>query len=347
MTFTQYGTSFSSSHGETPRPLVLLIYATCAISIAAGLFERLFPIGWTLHDLLGLSWQGISSLFLWQPITYLFVHHGVGGLSLGFFIELFFHMYLLWIVGSAVHRHVGNRSFLGLYFLCGLVAAATALFLMSSLGVYTRLLGSGPALFGVLAVWAMLFPDLEMMLPFGIRATAKWVWLGLLGITILIDLSQLNWLDLLTYLSGTLTGYLIGVIAWDLRGPFPQTHAIDASLASLGSGARARRERTQEMMYTVYQKAKVFDFETGEAILDDEDFMDAMLTKITKYGEKSLTRQEKKRMKGISAQKANDNKAPLSLQEELRNEPPTRNKTRRKRHASRRFSKRNCPWSHQ
>ncbi len=306
MSYTTTGSPFSSSFGATPRVLQLLIGLTTGFSIASGLFDRFFTgyLGtYSPHYLLGLSWPGLYDLFLWQPASYLFVHHGMGGLSLGFMIELLFHMYLLYFMGSAIIGHIGEKAFTALYFTSGIAAGLAGLATMSLTGQQTLILGAGPAIYGVLTVWSILYPEMELMLFFAVRVTARVLLLALLGIALLIDLSQGDLVGMTTYLIGAISGYLFAIIGWDLRGPFPQTHRMDALIASIGNGVRERRRQTQEMMSTVYHKAKVFDFETGEAILDDEDFMDAMLTKIAKYGKKSLSRQEKKRMERISQEK--------------------------------------------
>ena len=49
-------------------------------------------------------------------------------------------------------------------------------------------------------------------------------------------------------------------------------------------------------METDYPDAKIFDLKTGQAVIDDDSFMDSMLEKISKSGEQSLSKKEKKRM---------------------------------------------------
>ncbi len=52
-----------------------------------------------------------------------------------------------------------------------------------------------------------------------------------------------------------------------------------------------------------YRHSKIYDIKSGEPLLDDDQFMDAMLDQISRYGEESLTPAEKKRMKEISEKK--------------------------------------------
>jgi membrane associated rhomboid family serine protease len=300
------GGGFVTGYGEPPQPLLTLIYATVGLSVFAGLTESFLrgTLGWFgLHQLLGLSWSGISTGMIWQPLSYVLVHHGASGLSLGFFLELLFPMYILYMMGTLVWERLESKRFFLLYFGAGLLAGVTHLAMTALTGINYPLMGSTPAVYGVLTLWAMLYPETELLLFFALRLAAKWLIVIVLGVSVLIDLSHGNVVGISTTLAGSVAGYFYGLIALDLRGPFVQTHRFDAVIASVGQKFQQRQQRTQAMMQDAYRKAKVFDLQTGEAILDDEEFVDVMLTKISKYGENSLTRKERKRMKAISTSK--------------------------------------------
>lgn len=287
---------------EPPKPVRNLVIVTVAIALASGLFNIYIAGAFGSlgsQALLSLSWM---YFYPWQLGTYLFVCNG-SGISVGSLIELFFHMYLLWFMGGSVAAHFDSKRFFRLYFTSGLVAGIVALSLMILLFPQGRLAGQGPAIFGVMAVWASLNPYMEMLLFFSIRIQARWLALALLGIVALIDLSQGNFLHLAAYLSGSLSGYLYGIIAWNLQGPFQQIHSLDAFISNIGESFRNWR-REQEKIKTVHLKhAKIFDIKSGKAVMDDETFMDAMLDKISTYGEDTLSRKEKKRMASISEKK--------------------------------------------
>ena len=61
---------------------------------------------------------GSASLrgFLWQPLTYLFLHAG--------FMHLIFNMLALWMFGVDLERRWGRTAFFRYYFVCGVGAAA-------------------------------------------------------------------------------------------------------------------------------------------------------------------------------------------------------------------------------
>jgi hypothetical protein len=45
-----------------------------------------------------------------------------------------------------------------------------------------------------------------------------------------------------------------------------------------------------------YKNAKIFDIHSGEPLLSDDEFMDSLLARISKYGEEVLTPEGRKRM---------------------------------------------------
>lgn len=277
---------------STPKVIKGLILATALCSILSALLEPFFNelFGWRgLQFWLSLSWYGIQKGCVWQLLSYLFVQEtGSQGIGLSFLIILTFNMYLLWVMGTAVLEAVGTQPFLRLYFLSGLFAALLTLLIMRSSDHYEVLSGAFPAIFAVLTVWTLLNPEVQVLLFFVIPVKAKWILAAILGATFLIDLSQRAWIDLVFYLSGGFFGYFYGAIAWGLRSPWALTRSLDLFLNKLGQKG------------TGIGKAKIFDFKTGKEVLNDDQFVDAMLAKIYKKGENSLTFQERQRMDEIA-----------------------------------------------
>ncbi len=88
-------------------------------------------------------------LFIWQFVTYMFLHGGLG--------HIFFNMFALWMFGVELERTWGTREFLKFYFLTGIAAGlSTALF---SWGSNIPTIGASGAVYGILAAYALFFPD--------------------------------------------------------------------------------------------------------------------------------------------------------------------------------------------
>ena len=95
--------------------------------------------------------------FLWQPVTYMFLHAG--------FFHILFNMLALWMFGVELERMWGRSFFLKYYFITGIGAALTTMalaLLPGAVGVsmrYSVTVGASGAIYGLLLAYALYFPD--------------------------------------------------------------------------------------------------------------------------------------------------------------------------------------------
>lgn len=126
--------------------------------------------------------------FLWQLVTYLFLHSGL--------FHILFNMLTLWMFGSALESTWGDRQFLEFYFFCGIgaglvtiaIAYATYLPLLAFLRMtpFTATIGASGAIYGVMVAFAMYYGNQEfMMFPLPFMIKAKY----LVGILIFISVA--------------------------------------------------------------------------------------------------------------------------------------------------------------
>lgn len=117
----------------------------------------------------------VHSGFVWEFVTYLFLHNGL--------FHILFNMLTLWMFGAALEGTWGDRQFLEFYFFCGIGAAlvtigiayATYFQPLSFLALrpWMPTIGASGAIYGVMVAFAMYYGDQEFMmfpLPFMIRA---------------------------------------------------------------------------------------------------------------------------------------------------------------------------------
>lgn len=104
--------------------------------------------------------------FLWQLITYQFLHYNME--------HILFNMIGLWVFGNAVERQFGHVRFLIFYLVCG-ISAALFSSLLGYLGVYginripwdyVSMIGASGSIYGVIAASAVLFPRGRIALLF-------------------------------------------------------------------------------------------------------------------------------------------------------------------------------------
>ncbi|HEX4047464.1 MAG TPA: rhomboid family intramembrane serine protease [Elusimicrobiota bacterium] len=120
-------------------------------------------VGPQIYDLFGLVPQHlIFDRWVWQPITYLFIHGNIW--------HLLFNLFALWMFGMPVEAQWGAAEFLKYYFICGVGAAlcSTLINVHSAIPV----IGASGPIFGLLVAFAMLYPDAVVYLYFLIPVKA-------------------------------------------------------------------------------------------------------------------------------------------------------------------------------
>jgi len=153
-----------------------------------------------LEQLLGmvpvLIWQ---KGYLWQLVTYLFLHGG--------FFHVFFNMFALWMFGSDIERLWGTRRFLTYYFFTGIGAGLFTLVLTPN-GVIPTIGASG-AVYGLLLAFAWFFPERRILLYFVFPIPAR-VFVLIFGvIELLASITQQGGaIAHLAHLGGLVFGYV-------------------------------------------------------------------------------------------------------------------------------------------
>lgn len=284
--------TYSWGPEKTPTPILWIVYTTLIVSvfstISNTIVQKLFgvpgPETW-----LGLSWWGLKKFFIWQPFTYLFIQDSYGqGISGLYLINLFFNLYIIWVMGSVIIEEFGPKSFIKLYFISGMIAGLAALLTMPLSGIYSLLAGPTPAVLALLIVWTLLYPNIELLLFFAIPIKAKWLTVSIAGLVLLNALSQLDLNSFVFYGTGILIGYVWAVGIYGLTSPFKKLGHLETLIARTFSRPDSR------------SSSKIIDFNTGKSVESDEEFVDRMLAKIAKLGHKSLSSDEKKRLDAIS-----------------------------------------------
>lgn len=152
--------SFSSPSFPRLTPWVGRLIAVTAV--AQLLLETIF-VSPNVQYLLQLNPMAITTM-PWGVVTYLFVHGGI--------IHLATNMFALYVFGPAVENRLGSRTFILYYLYCGVGAALFSVLL--GLAIHqSPVIGASGAVLGVLAAYAMLWPDEEvflLLLPIRVKA---------------------------------------------------------------------------------------------------------------------------------------------------------------------------------
>lgn len=121
----------------------------------------------------GLSTYGMSHGWLWQLLTFQFLHFD------GW--HFVFNMFGLFIFGRAIEESVGKKDFLWLYLASGIVGGLLQVLLgmVFPARFGAPVVGASAGVFGLVAAYAMLNPDREILLFFVLPMRVRhFVWIA-------------------------------------------------------------------------------------------------------------------------------------------------------------------------
>jgi membrane associated rhomboid family serine protease len=183
-----------------------LVWANVAVFLLMLVLERTEPL---LHARLVVDFGLVPTLvaqkfYLWQLITYSFLHAGIG--------HIFFNLLTLWMFGSQIETDWGSRKFYEYYFFCVIGAA------LVTLGVsFTHALGMNPdsptvgasgGLYGLLVAYGILYAEQRVYI-YGIFAIKAKILVAVwLAIALLNALSAQGGVNNVAHLGGAVFGYL-------------------------------------------------------------------------------------------------------------------------------------------
>ena len=104
----------------------------------------------------------IPGLRIWQPVTYIFLHGGLG--------HLLINMLMLWMFGRELELVWGKKRFLNYFFICGVGAGLITILVKVTPMLWghrpedTPTIGASGAIFGIFIANAILFPDRRIWL---------------------------------------------------------------------------------------------------------------------------------------------------------------------------------------
>lgn len=233
------------------------------------MFQLIFRPHW--FALLGLTPALFWSGFIWQPVTYMFLHGGI--------LHLLLNMFVLWMFGTALESTWGSVKFLKFYFICGIGAGILNAAVTPASPIPT--IGASGAIYGLLMAFGILFPDQLIYIWGIIPVRAKYFVIGIGAIEFLTAVS--------TTQSGIahvahLGGMLFGLVYMKRKDWLRSLHYHKNE---------KRRERSLRV---------VGDRQEERQRIQEE--IDILLDKAAGSGTDSLTQEERKRFMELSSKMA-------------------------------------------
>lgn len=156
------------------------------------------------RTLLALTPSAVLHGYVWQLVTYSFLHIG--------FWHWFGNMLATWMFGSAIESTWGSRRFMELYGV-GVIGAALFSIAVSYSGVLGNpsqpTVGASGGVYAILIAFGMVLGENEIFLfPFPFRIKAKYFVAILIVLTVFFSLQEAGGVNHLAHLGGLLFGYL-------------------------------------------------------------------------------------------------------------------------------------------
>jgi rhomboid family protein len=234
----------------------------------------IFLLGWILPELnkYMVIYGGLvpelflKHFFLWQPVSYMFLHGG--------FMHLFFNMFALWMFGTELERQWGTKFFLKYYFISGIGAGILSALIQPASQIPT--IGASGAIYGLLLAFALMYPNRIVYLNFLIPIKVKYFVMIFAAIELFSSIGGGgDGVAHITHLSGMIFGYLF--LFWNQK----------------------KNKRAPRKKVTFHWGSKTKDFSKNtpkKKFRNEEEELQSLLTRINKDGYKTLSEEEKDRL---------------------------------------------------
>ena len=195
-----------------------------AVNVAVFLVESILPPEalQNFQDIFALSLPGLLSGYLWELLSYAFLHANL--------THILLNMLGLWFGGRMLEPYIGGWRILILYVFAALLGGIAQL--LFSLGQST-LIGASGAVFGIIVAFAAIFPHADLIVVFlvlPVRLRARIMAWILIGYTVaFMTLGIMPYVGYAAHLGGALGGFLFARI-----GGFAAPSFIEQKLIRLG-----------------------------------------------------------------------------------------------------------------
>ncbi len=311
--YRREGPSFLDSfqlRGQVCKWLIVLNVLVFAIQLltrkGVGGALIVFYLPGSFTDALILNTDAVFQGQVWRLLTYAFLHDpGVGLLPGHWYLHIIFNMWFLWMFGSEMEELYGPREFLGFYLIAALIGGLA----FQAVGAITGqrfCLGASGAVTAVMVLYALHFPRRTLLLFF-VLPMPVWIFVAFQVVqdTFLFVARSDPFAELLqrmgqpeitqvkskvavsVHLGGALFALLYYKLGWRLTGFWPRLRAWKAQRSRPRLRVfRDEEESTPEAVPASGASSRSVD-EQLEAKLD------AVLEKVARSGQESLTESER------------------------------------------------------
>jgi membrane associated rhomboid family serine protease len=193
--------AYSFGPGPLTPAVRMLLYANVGMYVLSFVLPQIV-------DYLGLiPRQVIEARWIWQPVTYMFLHARNP-------THILFNMLILWMFGVELERMWRTKFFVKYYFVTGIgagllsVAIALLPFGATSATYNANIIGASGALYGLLLAYALYYPDRPILMFLFFPVPAKYFVMILGAIAFITSIEGGGTVAATTHLAGLAVGYI-------------------------------------------------------------------------------------------------------------------------------------------
>ncbi len=205
------GGQYSFGPGAMTPAVKMLLWANVGVFLLTALAPPLYLL---VTRVFGLTPQLVlTRLWIWQPVTYMFLHGGI--------THILFNMLILWMFGVQLERIWGSRFFLRYYFITGIGAGLATIgagllpFAFAEPTYVVPTIGASGAIYGLLMAFAIYYPETPILMFFLFPVPAKY-FVMIIGTIAFLSVPRGGGVAHIAHLGGLVVGY---VVLRRLRGP--------------------------------------------------------------------------------------------------------------------------------
>ena len=251
-----------------------------AVVFLVQLVSANFPHGEDIqYQYFALSLDGLRQGYVWQLLTFQFMHGG--------WMHIIFNSLAIFFFGRPVETVLGSKRFIGLYFVSGTIGGLVqSLFALAIPSFDVPVVGASAGAMGLVAAFAVInwmerFTLLFYFIP--ITMNGKTLLWASIGLAVLGMLNVNSHIANAAHLGGIIAGFFYA--RQILHGNWPQWKLF------------RRRERPREVVATRTKENKFWRSAPEEEDVSTDQFLqnevDPILEKISAHGIKSLTARER------------------------------------------------------
>jgi membrane associated rhomboid family serine protease len=198
--------------------------------------------------------------YLYQPITYMFLHGGL--------FHLFFNMFALWMFGTEIEYAWRSKPFLKFYFYCGLGGALLSLIFNSGLSM--PIVGASGAIYGGLIAYWLMFPDRYLLIFFMFPMRVRY---AIPLFAIINFLAAGGNVAHLAHLGGAIVGLIYLKLDWRLASPLRFFKSLKYNRKAVK--LEKKRQKAEEIMKRVDKILdKINEVGIENISREDKDFLE-------------------------------------------------------------------------